>query len=284
VVGGTSPPAIPCDRIIPMPMSLGAVGFIDALGFKGIWRKSDPDEVAETLKAGRHAAQSMREWMETAAIEHVTQAAGEFPTVSAVAFSDSFLVAVLVPKADVRERALAGAVGVVACGLSHIVRTAALGRVPLTFRGVITTGDCIIDPDHQVFIGPAVDEAGELMDLANGAFTWLAPSAAGLDYSVWEDGYWHDLFADYRVPLKNGSSIQTKVVNPFAGLSPQVKEFGEIRRNHRKAMESTSIDVEVKRQNTEELFEHLERVSREYFEKASLAEDLRIAYISQTRR
>jgi hypothetical protein len=42
-----------------MPLSLGAVGFIDALGFKGIWQKNDPDVVAKTLQDGRRTAEAM---------------------------------------------------------------------------------------------------------------------------------------------------------------------------------------------------------------------------------
>ena len=250
-----------------MPLRLGAVGFIDALGFKGIWRNRIPEEVAETLKEGRRAALQLAKRLGVEAISPVLHRAGAHPEVSALAFSDSFLLSVVVPKAREREATLAGAAGIVARGLSHIAKKVALGRVPLVFRGTIAAGDCIIDPNEQIFLGPAVDEAAQLMDLANGAFIWLAPGTARLDYSGLRGSPWHSLLVDFRVPLKNGDSISTKVVNPFVGLSHMTDEFVRIRTNYRSAMESSSVDVEVKRQNTEALLDHLEELSRKYMEK-----------------
>jgi hypothetical protein len=156
-----------------MASGLGAVGIIDALGFKGIWHGNDPDEVAATLKNGRSSAMGMRKAVLREPLQYVLHRAGAHPKISAVAFSDTFLFSVVVEEAREREAVLAGAAAVVACGLSQIVRKMAQGPVPLTFRGIITAGDCIIDPEEQIFIGPAVDEAAELMNLANGAFTWL---------------------------------------------------------------------------------------------------------------
>jgi hypothetical protein len=75
---------------------------------------------------------------------------------------------------------------------------------------------------------------------------------------------------EYSVPLKNGSSILTKVVNPFALISHELPEFKQIRANYRKAMESGSIEVELKRQNTEALFDHFEQLSRTYMERKQL--------------
>jgi hypothetical protein len=253
------------------------------LGFKGIWRSNDPESVAKTLQDGRRIAEEMaRDVLVGDAVEHVLHAAGNLPDISAVAFSDTFLFAATVPQAKDRQRALAGAAGLVACGLSSIVRTTALGPVPLTFRGVIATGECIVDPQNRVFIGPAVDEAAELMDMANGAFTWLAPSAMELDYSGWRNGFWGDVLVDYRVPLKDGRSILTKVVNPFALTSHGAEDFKQIRQNHSKAMKSGSVDVEVKRQNTEALFDHFERLSRKHMENMERENELRMSRIRKT--
>lgn len=215
----------------------------------------------------------MSEVVQREALQYVLHRAGAHPKISAMAFSDTFLFSVTVEEAREREATLAGAAAGVACGISQIVRKMAQGPVPLTFRGIITTGDCIIDPENQIFIGPAIDEAAKLMDLANGAFTWLAPSAARLDYTWCTPSSWPDLLVEYSVPLKNGSSILTKVVNPFALISHDSSEFKQIRANYRKAMESESLDVEVKRQNTEALFDHFEQLSRAYMERMRLEKE-----------
>jgi hypothetical protein len=259
-------------------MSLGAVGVIDALGFKGIWQRHNPADVAATLQEGRRIADRMAdEVLFPDALQHVLRPAGQLPTVSAVAFSDTFFFTVVVPEARDREATLAGAAGVVACGLSYIIRKTGLAPVPLVFRGVIATGDCIIDPEDQVFIGPAVDEAAELMDQADGAFTWLAPSAAELDYSGWT-GHWHDLLVPYDVPLKGGRSVHTKVVNPFVHISHQANDFDQIRQNYRKAMFSNLPGVEIKRQNTEALFGRFEQLSRMHWERMERDSEARIEY------
>jgi hypothetical protein len=120
------------------------------------------------------------------------------------------------------------------------------------------------------------------MDLANGAFTWLAPSAMRLDYSGWRSGSWGDLLVDYRVPLKDGRSILTKVVNPFALTSHGAGDFKQIRENYSKAMKADSVDVEVKRQNTEALFDHFERLSRKHMENMKRDHELRMSHLRET--
>lgn len=249
-----------------MSLHLGAVGFIDALGFKGIWRRHDSDEVAATLKKGRSSALRAMKTALGFAYHYVMHRAGALPRISAQAFSDTFMFSLVVGEAREREPTLARAAAVVAYGISQMLRTMAQGPVPLTFRGAIAAGDCMIDPDNQIFIGPAVDEAAQLMDLANGAFTWLAPGTARLDYSWLKTSHLNPALVDYRVPLKNGSSILTKVVNPVALVSHKAPDFNQIRLNYSKAMESQLVDVEVKRQNTEALFDHLEQLSRTYMQ------------------
>jgi hypothetical protein len=224
-------------------------------------------------------------------VEHVLQVAGGVPTLRAIPFSDMFLISAVVPS-SARNHAgtFAGTAGLVACIISYIVRETALQQVPLTFRGAIATGKCMIDPDNRTFIGPAVDEAATLMEKANGAFVLLTENAAELvenaeksDYPRWRhDELWPDLFVDYEVPMKDGTRFSTKVANPFVHISHQAEEFNQIRLNYHRAMESDSEDVDEKRRNTEELFHHFERLSQEHWDRKKLVETLRTNHMRKT--
>jgi hypothetical protein len=262
-------------------LSLGAVGLIDALGFKHICQRHNPAAVADTLRQARRKALQMEKVL-VRENQRVLRAAGRPPKISATAFSDTFYFTAVVPVARDREGALAAATGVVACGLSYIMRTTAQAQVPLVWRGVIAAGDCFIDPDDKVFIGPAVDEAADLYEQANGAFAWLAPSAARLNYPGWS-GPWYNLLGDYDVPLKGGRSFRTKVVNPFVRISHETEAFEQIRRNSLKAMASDSLDVQIKRQNTEALFAHFEHLSREHLRRKERESQLAKEYRQRDR-
>jgi hypothetical protein len=259
-------------------VGLGSVGIIDALGFKGIWRRHSPDAVAATLREARRIGTKMaKDVLMYEAVQHVYAASGgHIPEISALSFSDNIFFTAVVPEARDRLAALAATTGVVAAGLSYIMRTTSQAEVPIIYRGVISAGDCIIDTESSLFIGEAVDEAGDLYEEADGAFVWLSPSAASLDYSEWSYGAWSELLVDYDVPLKGGRSFGTKVVNPCAHMSHTADEFAKIRAGHLTTTTSNDIGVIVKRQNAEKLFAQFERLSREHaadaeWERAAIA-------------
>ncbi|MGA2936119.1 MAG: hypothetical protein ABSF52_03355 [Syntrophobacteraceae bacterium] len=131
---------------------------------------------------------------------------------------------------------------------------------PLLLRGCITSGEYATE--HNFLIGPAVDNAAEYMNCAQGAFVWFAPSAA-IIIDKWIDsvcteklpppladyvraGY--DIFSPpYPVPMKNGASFTTRVVNP---LYLKYDQSNTIIERYKNAMIGDSMDVWVKREYT----------------------------------
>ena len=88
--------------------------------------------------------------------------------------------------------------------------------MPLSFRGVVTCGRFAID--DRFLLGPAVDEAANLLDLADGPFVWLAPTAYRSEHGFVdsEKAPWKKIAVLYDVPLKGGQRLQVRAVNPFA--------------------------------------------------------------------
>jgi hypothetical protein len=75
-------------------------------------------------------------------------------------------------------------------------------------------------------IGPAVDEAAEWADEADGALVWLRPEANALLEIVDPDGdgLRRHLVRNYDVPIKSQESIPTGVINP---RGDEVRETSE---------------------------------------------------------
>jgi hypothetical protein len=264
-------------------MLQGVVAMIDALGFKGIWGR-DPQnpstDVLDTLKRIGEAAEATRSeaklYLKRGALPEEVVRLNKDPDVKVVQLSDTIVVAagrrlrarsLWARHAAELERAgydpvrldkaVDGYMRYLVCKcVSQILRTAALCAPPLTYRGVVTCGMFAID--RNFLLGPAVDEAASLLDLAEGPFVWLAPSARGLrrDISEVEGLPWRTIAYPYDVPLKGGQVLGTRVVNPFAFCTGK-EERREVSRNFLKAMASTKIDVVVKRDNARKLYQKL---------------------------
>lgn len=248
---------------------LGSVGVIDALGFKGIWERQEVDDVIASLLEAKKSAVEIVKAAEGFPASDVFHASGCFPQISSMAFSDTVVFSVTVPQVATKDRSatLAGTAGVAAFGLAYIQRAMAQAKVPLVFRGVIATGDCYVDPATQIMLGPAVDEAANLMNQADGAFVWLSEKTSALDFFRWKGGIWADLFVSYSVPLKGGQpAVRTKVVNPFFHTSHLAEEFEKMRLGYRAAMNLQRADVNLKRQNTEAFIAHVRELSVRHIE------------------
>ncbi|HEY6909514.1 MAG TPA: hypothetical protein VI356_09105 [Myxococcales bacterium] len=105
--------------------------------------------------------------------------------------------------------------------LSYVARKAAQEIRPLVYRGTVAAGKLLTD--GSFIIGPAVDEAAELMNVAEGAFIWCAPSALAIPAPNHKPDVWSTYAVRYSVPLKGGTSFETITVAPFAdtGASPE---------------------------------------------------------------
>jgi hypothetical protein len=144
-------------------LDTGALAFIDCLGFKGIWQRADADVV---LKAFDVAEEKSRKAMEaSAALSGVRT--------QMVALSDTIVVgAVAIDPASAASRG--AAVMGAALNANYVAKELMDIAPAIAVRGCICFGAFSLTPKR--IIGPAVDEAAELHEIANGAFTWVHPA------------------------------------------------------------------------------------------------------------
>jgi hypothetical protein len=135
------------------------------------------------------------------------------------------------------------------------VRAAALAPKPVAYRGTVSVGYFAIEDNF--ILGPAVDEAAGLMEVADAAVVWLSPSAEKLRHKLrLPEDNWANMVIEAAVPLKDGRMLKAMVINPFA-LSDAV-EHKAMRKNLLSSMDSDNIEVVLKRQNTRRFFKTIE--------------------------
>lgn len=247
------------------PMDRGAIGVLDALGFKGIWRDYNPQQVLTRLadvtdRAVRFASTSLPGLQ-----------------ISVEAFSDSVIVGCPRPPAGTLASVLKGVlpepqvvelladwftVTAVSSTCARIVAFASEGAPPLAYRGAIAFGDVL--SAGRFVIGPAIDHAAESERLAEAALVWPLPSAAAVVDRVAAaaalnpDGWSMPLrlasalyVRDYSVPLKIGQELKTYTVNPLFGET----DDSIVARLLQAFRASVDVVVVCKRQNTEKFLE-----------------------------
>jgi len=159
----------------PLEMRDGAFVLVDCLGFRGSWKHA-PEQLIQKLHDIRHAIDEglgedseltmdpqqidveLRLLSDTVAIS--LQPKKQFPNVETVGWAVERAVMVV----------------------PDIIRLFLLGQPALTLRGCVSCGKHLCAGNFLV--GPAVDAAAENMNLAQGAFVWLLPSAAE-KYRAW---------------------------------------------------------------------------------------------------
>jgi hypothetical protein len=95
---------------------------------------------------------------------------------------------------------------------SGIMKYASLSPIPLAYRGTMAYGEFALE--ENFIVGPAVDEAAEQVDAADGALVWLMPSASRL---LQEDDL-QEYVCFHDVPLKGGSTYRTAVISPLVDV------------------------------------------------------------------
>ena len=237
---------------------------IDALGFKGIWK-------ATTGAADLRVLQTLRTALETATLKRYllkslipTNFAERFelePTVHVSSLSDTLVIAAVAPSVEPGQSPDQdlpwGLVDLVCQCAAYVMRHAAQADRPLVYRGIVTVGPMLVD--DTFLIGPAVDEASELMDLADGAFVWLSPSAAALTPRPYFPNVWSTMAVEYALPLKQRGALTTTLLSPYVDTGDRA-ERAKIRQGYEAAMASTRVDVAIKRQNTLRFLDHVDRV------------------------
>jgi hypothetical protein len=273
-------------------MQRGAVAMIDALGFRGIWGR-DPrkpsTEAFDTLKAVRIAVEAeaarLGEVMKPRSFPETVRNLVKAPAITVRFLSDTVVIAASVrprkraprkkhEQAAVAETGLdlAARNAAVDAFMRYVVchcvcagvRAAALAPRPISYRGVVTAGYFAIE--ENFILGPAVDEAAGLMEVADAALVWLAPTAGKLRHVLYPvaGDRWAEMVIEADVPLNDGRTVRMKVINPFA-LS-DAAEAKTMRRNLLASMASERLEVVVKRQNTNRFFKAIDG----YFSLAAL--------------
>ena len=221
----------------------GAVAVVDALGFKGIWKRKPVREVLGELRRLKRNVQDLE----------VVLPLMPLPALSVLVFSDT--VAIVAQASSDSEQSRLDAICAVVVAVASLLAEGASASVPFVYRGAIATGQCLADPDDQLLLGEAVDEAAELMNLADGSFVWLSPNTAIASGTMVEA-----FLVDFPVPLKDGRRITTKVVDPFA-FADDRRGRDVIEDGFRNVMTASSaLDVRIKWQNTEALLRHARAV------------------------
>lgn len=261
-------------------MPKGAVVMLDALGFKGIWgRKRDrTDGEGRTGGEGRTDGEGRTEKGMEAAIERLDQIrqkaiAARDTWVEYLAnlkpelaegvvydlevnlsfLSDTLVVAARFPKLDRPEDEVLAASFLA----GDIIGLAAQDKeFPLVFRGAVSYGQYLIRPGKEQFIvGPAIDEAAEAMELAEGALVWLTPTALR---KVGDGSAGHFMYLD-SVPLKGLAPYRTYVVVARDADQKLIPKETILRAFDEKPHD---LRVQVKRQNTERFLDLCERMER----------------------
>jgi hypothetical protein len=236
-----------------MAMRQCAVVLMDALGFKGIWKTHSAEHVLSSMKY--LSAESRRE-------AEATEGAWENPDnliewFKVAVISDTVFMA-MSGKATGRfspTEVVHETIGLLS-GFASLYLQRALGTTPaFLFRGAISFGE--VAHEDNFFVGRAVDEAAEYMNLAQGAFLYLAPSALRALASDREPpGYAFD------VPLKAGGAFETRCIVPPDCFGGSTAARASAMGNFERAFGDTSqIDVQLKRQNTMRFLKHLDETS-----------------------
>jgi hypothetical protein len=265
----------------------GAVAIVDALGFKGVWDDPNrqPTAVLAALKEIGEAARTEKRqaslYLDRRTLPDEVAKNLKDPFMKIVQLSDTIVVAAgrrprkrrpwkrhaddwdkrLRLTVDQLEDAVDGYLRYIVCRcVCSILKVAALCDPALIYRGAVTAGDFAID--KHFLLGPAIDEAAELMEMADGPFVWLAPSADRLKHTIREarKDAWGEMAIRHSVPLKGGRRLPTRVLNPFVFCTAKERQAVEASIDRR--MTSSKIDVLVKRGNWREFLGEIKRRER----------------------
>ncbi len=253
----------PAGNVEPLAFKRGAIGMIDALGFKGIWGSATApsldawntlrDAQAGAAKLSSRWAVIFRKADKGLPEEVVERIAGA--SIDVRLLSDTLVIAASAPELPARpmQKIVDQHLSVLVCiSVCQAIQTAATATLPIAFRGAISVGQFLVD--GNLLLGPAVDQAAEFMQMPDGAFSLLVPGSPKPLKALRDNGgiCWH------RVPLLDGRHLGAWTVNPY--LFCDSDERSKIRKGLRQAMKSDRLDVVIKRQSTLKFLERLELI------------------------
>jgi hypothetical protein len=270
----------------------GAVAFLDCLGFKGIWRTQDPEAVLANLcNAERALAQDLRSF------EILQRVNVRYAFISdTIVIGASLQNAERMTDTQRGALVLAAAMGAENT-VKFLIRgePPLTVRGCVTSGKFLIEGSHIIGPAideaatmHEAANGAFVWMLPELwrcveanLQLMQGAVGLVAEDVMRQHLRTNTDARWRALadrpldqlrgmlnhvyariseetFLPHDVPLKGGSMLSARVLNPFAGS----RHIDSVLDRYRNAMTSTALDVVVKRQNTLRFLEYAASVTR----------------------
>lgn len=232
-------------------MRAGALVMMDALGFKGIWRAHKAEDVVATLR-------KLRERMNA---EHLGIPVTSYDAVRVELLSDTIVIGIVGKQGAISHNSDQMAVATAAHLASSVMRSACSSPVPLAYRGCISFGEFILEDNF--IVGPAVDEAAEAMNLAQGAFVWLTPSALRIGGDSFKSASVRKIFVPYHVPLKGGDLFETMVAPPFRQQATSAERAEIAEKIERTFGNSTKMEIAIKKQNTVTLLREIEKVFAE---------------------
>jgi hypothetical protein len=223
-------------------MREGVVVMLDALGYKGIWK---PDS-GETEEA--------RETLIISKMKRLRQAARQFRTnprertafdIECECISDTIVLGVWVKEDRATNwLALAAAVSTT----SALCSTSAMLPPAFAYRGAVAFGRFLIEDGFV--LGPAIDDAAENMEQAEGAFIWLTDSALPLAryFDI------ETVAPAYSVPLKNGRTVQTFAIVPW--VDQDIESQARTAQGLLNRFNRPDPSVQLKRENTAHFYNH----------------------------
>ena len=216
-------------------MREGAVAVIDALGFRGVWRRYAPETVIENM-------QKIKIQLEKDLKNIGSQSKMKF---DATFLSDTIIIGLSLPEDEDKGKALS--IIYVTDILTRILAWSARSSTPLSYRGVVSYGKYIIEPSF--IVGEAIDEAANYHESAQGAVVWLLPSTKNRVEDWLKDQPKNTHLVRFNIPLKNGDKFHSYTVSPIVqaldvqdAVALTIKILG--------TFNSNNVQVAVKKQNT----------------------------------
>jgi hypothetical protein len=214
----------------------GAVALIDALGFRGIWERHEPDSVLSTMK-------KLKDRLE----ERINAQFSTQPSMQCHAAFLSDTVAISMALEESTKNRMAMSVLYLSDVISWVLEETLRSNIPFAYRGAIAVGAYEVSP--HFLIGPAIDEAASAYELAQASLIWITPKAHD-DVAVWLRGQPHNThLVRFDVPLKGGDMFNTYTVSPLEQARNE-SDAWMLTQRLLTAISGSKMDVAIKRQNT----------------------------------
>lgn len=217
-------------------MNTGAICLIDAMGFRGIWSRYEPDEVLTAMR-------NMKDWFEARIKEQFSRQ--PWMRCEVAFLSDTIAISMALNETTENREAMS----VVYLGdvISWVLDRVLRSSIPLAYRGAITFGSYEVSP--HFLIGQAIDEAAGAHELAQGALIWLMPAAREYVARWLKDKPYNTHLVKFNVPLKGGDIFNTYTVSPLEQARSE-DDANAIAQNLLATYAKSNMDVAIKRQNT----------------------------------